>query len=134
MAGRLDSARIEKSFQEYLDKVRRFWEESSASHGKARDDSAESNAKWRNAAQEEFNKKNQTHDVSFPPVILKYYSALELAPGAGKEEIKKSWKKLMRKYHPDLFHTDPERRKLAAELSARLTQAYQELMAFVQNS
>ncbi|MFQ5715930.1 MAG: J domain-containing protein [Nitrospinales bacterium] len=53
-----------------------------------------------------------------------YYANLELPPGSSGKEVKRAWKRLMRKYHPDLHSADPEKRKTANELTRRLTEAY----------
>lgn len=53
-----------------------------------------------------------------------YYGYLELPMGAPFEEIKKSYRKLMKVYHPDLYHNDPEKHKMAQEVSQKLNEAY----------
>lgn len=56
---------------------------------------------------------------------LKYYAWLEVPAGSGFEEIKKSYKSLMKKYHPDNFHYNESKRKTAEELCQKLNEAYQ---------
>lgn len=51
------------------------------------------------------------------------YKILGLAPGASQEEAKKAFKKLARKYHPDLNPGDPE----AEEKFKQVNQAYEEI-------
>ena len=58
-----------------------------------------------------------------------YYANLEIPPGSDLETVRAAWKGMMRKYHPDLHGADPEKRRLAGELTANLTRAYQELAA-----
>ena len=53
-----------------------------------------------------------------------YYANLELPLGAGRKEVKQAWKKLLKKYHPDLRSNNPEKRKIATELTGRLNEAY----------
>jgi hypothetical protein len=59
--------------------------------------------------------------------IRQYYANLELPFGASLDEVKKSYRRLMRQYHPDKHQDDPARRKLATQLSQKLTRAYNEL-------
>ena len=59
--------------------------------------------------------------------LASYYANLEIRPGSTREEVKAAWKRLMRKYHPDLHSTDPEKRETANELTRRLTESYQVL-------
>ena len=61
------------------------------------------------------------------PQLAGYYANLELPYGADLETARQSWKRLLKQCHPDLHARDPEKRRLANELSAQLTQAFQEL-------
>src|SRR5262249_39324021 len=55
------------------------------------------------------------------------YAQLEVPYGAPFDEVKKSFRRLMRKYHPDLHVANPEKHKVATQLTMSLTQAYDEL-------
>ena len=55
------------------------------------------------------------------------YQQLETPYGAPFEEVKKSFRRLMRKYHPDLHVGNPVKHKTATQLTMSLTQAYNEL-------
>jgi DnaJ-domain-containing protein 1 len=61
------------------------------------------------------------------PVLAKHYEVLEVAYGADWETVKSSYRRLMRKYHPDLHHKSPEKQKAANEVSSALSVAYNEL-------
>jgi DnaJ-like protein len=52
---------------------------------------------------------------------------LEVPYGAPFEDVKKSFRRLMRKYHPDLHVGNPQKHKTATQLTMSLTQAYNEL-------
>ena len=54
----------------------------------------------------------------------KYYKILELEYGSKFESIKKSYKKLLKKYHPDLFQNKPEKLKSAQEVTRQINEAY----------
>ncbi len=56
--------------------------------------------------------------------LRQYYANLETEYGADLNTVKKSYRRLMRLYHPDRHSGDPEREKLATELSQELTRAY----------
>jgi DnaJ-domain-containing protein 1 len=55
------------------------------------------------------------------------YAQLEVPYGSNFDEVKKSFRRLMRKYHPDLHTGNPEKQKVATQLTMSLTQAYNEL-------
>ena len=54
----------------------------------------------------------------------KYYKILELEYGSNFDDIKKSYKKLLKKYHPDLFVNKPEKLKTAQEVTKQINEAY----------
>ena len=59
--------------------------------------------------------------------IRKAYAALEVPAGSDFETVRKSYRRLMRKYHPDLHGGTPEKQRAANDLTQRLTQAYKTL-------
>ena len=56
--------------------------------------------------------------------LRQYYANLETPYGSDVATVKKNYRRLMRKYHPDRHSGDPEREKLATEISQELTRAY----------
>lgn len=56
--------------------------------------------------------------------IRRAYAALEVPPGSDFETVRKSYRALMRKYHPDRHTSSPEKVKAATELAQKLTEAY----------
>lgn len=59
--------------------------------------------------------------------LLQYYANLELSPGASLEDVKRAYKELIKRYHPDKHAKDPERSRAATELVQSLTKAYEAL-------
>jgi len=53
-----------------------------------------------------------------------HFVTLELRTGASFEEIKASYKRLIKQYHPDRFHNDPSKYKTALEITQRLNRSY----------
>jgi DnaJ-domain-containing protein 1 len=78
---------------------------------------------------EQWDFSNQKDDARPEPAevdpLAQYYSNLELQPGANREAVHSAWKRLMKKYHPDLHETDPKKIDIANELTRKLTEAYQ---------
>lgn len=62
-----------------------------------------------------------------PAKLARLYAQLECPYGADLTSVRKHYRRLMRKYHPDLHAGDPERQRLATELAQRLTSAYNDL-------
>jgi DnaJ-domain-containing protein 1 len=59
--------------------------------------------------------------------VRKAYAALEVPAGSDLETVKRSYRRLMRKYHPDLNAGSTEKQRAATDLSQRLTEAYKTL-------
>lgn len=59
--------------------------------------------------------------------LRELYAQLEVPYGAGFDEVKQSFRRLMRKYHPDLHVGNPKMHQTATQLTMSLTQAYNEL-------
>lgn len=59
--------------------------------------------------------------------IAKHYKTLNLPYGAPFDEVKKAFRQMMRKYHPDMHSGNPQKQKAASELTKQLTVAYNEL-------
>jgi DnaJ-class molecular chaperone len=64
--------------------------------------------------------------------VLEWYRVLDLQVGADMAQIKTSYRKLMRKYHPDMHAASPQKQKAATELSMRVTTAYNGLVAYLE--
>jgi DnaJ-domain-containing protein 1 len=64
--------------------------------------------------------------------LAEHYKVLDLEPGSDFAAVKKAYRGLMRKYHPDL-HQDPRKKKAATELTLKVTQAYNALEEALKN-
>lgn len=56
--------------------------------------------------------------------LAQCFANLELKPGASLAEVEQAYQELKKKYHPDQHRDDPERHKVATELTRELTRAY----------
>lgn len=70
--------------------------------------------------------------VKLDKTLAKHYAALEVPYGAGWEQVQKSYRVLMKKYHPDFYANEPEKQKTATVLSQKLSEAYQALKKHLQ--
>jgi DnaJ-domain-containing protein 1 len=64
--------------------------------------------------------------------LADWYRVLDLSAGADLPAIKSAYRKLMRKYHPDMHAGNPQKQKAATELSMRVTSAYNGLVAHLE--
>lgn len=55
---------------------------------------------------------------------IRWYRTLELEPGADLAAVRKSYRRLLKQYHPDKFAKDPEKYKAATEVTRNITAAY----------
>lgn len=63
--------------------------------------------------------------------LTEWYKQLDVTPGADLAEIKSAYRKMMRKYHPDL-QADPNKKRAATELTMRVNQAYNGLVEYLE--
>ena len=61
---------------------------------------------------------------------LACYLALEVEPGCDRTQLRRSYLRLVRAWHPDRFHQQPERQALAEEKIKEINQAYQVLSGY----
>lgn len=59
--------------------------------------------------------------------LARLYAQLECPQGADLNTVRKHYRQMMRKYHPDLHSGSDDKQRLATELSQKLTQAYNDL-------
>jgi DnaJ-domain-containing protein 1 len=65
-----------------------------------------------------------------PEDVRRAFAALEIPLTASADEIRRAYRRLMARYHPDHHATDPAREAVATELSRRLTEAYDRALAW----
>lgn len=56
--------------------------------------------------------------------LKRAYAALEVREGSDFETVRRAYRDLMRKYHPDRHAGSPEKQRAANEVTQRLTEAY----------
>lgn len=66
--------------------------------------------------------------VAEPPAIdparARAFAVLELPVGADATDLRRSYRRLCRRYHPDRFDAEPGKRAAATELLAEINRAY----------
>jgi len=65
-----------------------------------------------------------------PPVdesLRKDFANLEVSFGADIETVRKSYKALVLRYHPDKFAGDPEKQRVALEITKRINQSFERI-------
>jgi len=67
---------------------------------------------------------------SVPEDVLKAYRSMDVAPEATMEQVRAAYRKLMRTYHPDKHTGDPEKQRVATEITQRLTEAFVRIREF----
>ena len=60
--------------------------------------------------------------------ISRFYANLELPIGAGPDEVRAAYRRMMRRYHPDRHHQDGDKTEVATELAQRLRAAHDGLL------
>ena len=67
--------------------------------------------------------ENKGADCPSDP-LAKYYANPEIPVGSDQIIIKNAWKKQLKKYHPDLHYSDPEKKIIAENLTRQLNETY----------
>lgn len=125
-----DRAERERQARERADRVRaeRARRAGPSSSGGASGGASSGGQRWAPPPPRNEGAKRPPPSVSRDPDLKKYYERLEVPVGSDFETVKQAYRRLMRKYHPDLHaNKTPEKQKAANEVSAALTQAYNEL-------
>ncbi|MBN2091754.1 DnaJ domain-containing protein [candidate division KSB1 bacterium] len=66
--------------------------------------------------------------------VASYYAALEIPYGSDINTIKAAWRRLQKKYHPDLYSQNPEKIKIAQEVTQGINEAYNELKKAIEEN
>lgn len=62
--------------------------------------------------------------LAYVAKIRQAYARLEVPVGSDWETVRRSYRQLMRRYHPDRHADDPERERLATKIAQNLTVSY----------
>lgn len=66
-----------------------------------------------------------------PPESLRAdYANLEVPFGADGETVRRSYKRLVLRYHPDRHGGDPERLRVATEITKKVNESFERIRAF----
>ena len=87
---------------------------------------------WFKAEQERMRREMSSQGpVAHLVEIRRAYARLEVPFGADLDEVRRAYRALMRKYHPDRHASDPERERVATEISQKLTVSYNVLVDYL---
>ena len=94
--------------------------------GRERDDGAESAApeSGQRPSPSPGGAPRQPTASSWPREVREAYAALELPLGANRAEVKKAYRAMMRRYHPDKHQGSADKERLANEITVRVREAY----------
>ena len=84
---------------------------------------------WERAFEEAKARGGATGGGASPRDIEGWYRTLEVPVGADFSEVRKSYRRLLAKYHPDKYANDPEKYSAATEVTRKINAAYNGLKA-----
>ena len=70
------------------------------------------------------NYKTFHNNQGFDNKEAEYYANLEIPYGSSFEEIKKSYRSLLKKYHPDLYAQNIKNQEYAEEITRKLNESF----------
>ena len=59
--------------------------------------------------------------------LAKHYGRLEVPYGSDLETVRRGYRRMMKRYHPDRHSTDAGKARVANEVALALTESYDEL-------
>ena len=88
---------------------------------------------WREKNTDEFyHESNKWYNKPFRDEhIARCYAELQVPYGSDMQTVKKAWRKLMKKHHPDLFANDPERMERENDISQEIMKSYEDLEKYL---
>jgi len=66
-------------------------------------------------------------DREIDPVLARCYADLGIPYGVDFRQVRRAWRRLMRRHHPDFFAADPEQQRRSTELVKKFNNAFEEL-------
>ena len=71
----------------------------------------------------------------YPPESLRGdYANLEVPFGADSQAVRRSYKRLVLQYHPDRHSGDPEKLRVATEITKKVNQSFERIRSFQERS
>jgi DnaJ-domain-containing protein 1 len=71
---------------------------------------------------------------SAPESLRRDFANLDLPPTARLEEARRAHHRLLGKYHPDRYARDPEKQRLATQITQRLNASFRRIQDFARRS
>jgi DnaJ-domain-containing protein 1 len=116
------SGMTDKELEEEIERRRQAREEAErAAHGPRADAGEAPGAGTGGRRRPEFRRSAEGEEAN---AVRRAYAALEVPPGSSFETVRHAYRTMMRKYHPDLHTSTPEKQKAANELAQKLTDSY----------
>ncbi|MBN1524819.1 MAG: J domain-containing protein [Spirochaetales bacterium] len=69
-----------------------------------------------------------------PNTLKQDYANLKVPFGASLKDVREAYKKLLRQYHPDRHARDPEKFKMATEITSKINQSYQNIEDYLKKT
>jgi DnaJ-domain-containing protein 1 len=82
----------------------------------------------RRAPHDDTEREEEERPANWDPAVAQHYANLELPYGADLDTVKKQYRRLMSRYHPDRHQQSPEKQETANRLAAELTRSYDALV------
>ncbi len=78
-------------------------------------------------------RRKEPNQGSDQKTIRDYYANLEVPYDSDMETVRKAYRRLMRRYHPDNYADDSDKEAMATRLSQELSVAYREIEQYLES-
>jgi DnaJ-domain-containing protein 1 len=75
----------------------------------------------------DYSRDHRREQPETDPVLARCYAELGIPYGADFNQVRRTWRRLMREHHPDVQGEDPDRQRASTELAQRLNEAFGEI-------
>ena len=123
-----DTSRTRSSGKPYGDKdMQDAWEELDSFLNEGEEDTPRSDRDSQTSQQ-----RTQPGRSAMPQQLKTDYANLEVPPGSSMEVVRKNYKRLLVKYHPDRHASDPERFETATRVTQKINESFQRIKKYDQ--
>ena len=113
----------------FTDKIKDWEDDQGAAANPETSSSGDGASAWESEGYHRQHRSNHAYSKE----VREAYAALELPLGADRDAVKKAYREMLRRYHPDKHQNDPSRLKTATLITQRVQQSHETLIQWLEH-